>query len=217
MQTDFEATLKALKKFFKPHPWHGISTHVEGTPFVNVFVEIVTTDTVKYELDKASGYLCIDRPQAFSNIVPALYGFLPRTYSNGRVAKYTIEQTGMQGLKGDGDPIDVCVLTERPIAHGDLLLKAKVIGGFRMIDKGEVDDKLIAVLKDDAIYGNLEDVSECPEKIISRLKHYFLTYKDLPGTSNRTTQITHTYGKEEALRIIELSRQDYAETFPEDF
>ncbi len=217
MPNDFESMLKSLKKFFKPHPWHGISTNVDGTPYVNVFVEIVPTDTVKYELDKASGYLCIDRPQAYSNTIPALYGFLPRTYSNGRVAAFTIAQTGMAGLKGDGDPIDVCVLTERPIAHGDLLLKAKVIGGFRMIDKGEVDDKLIAVLKDDAIYGNINDVSDCPEKIISRLKHYFLTYKDLPGASQRTTQITHTYGRDEALKIIELSQLDYSETFPEDF
>jgi inorganic pyrophosphatase len=212
---ELSVLLEQLKKYFKPHPWHGIPVQAESPAFVNVFIEIVPTDTVKYELDKASGYLCIDRPQKFSNYVPALYGFIPRTYCMERVAAYAGERTGMQNLVGDGDPLDICVLSEKPITHGDLLLQAKPIGGLRMIDNGEVDDKIIAVLKDDAIYGRFEDIEDCPPKILARLKHYFLTYKEIPGEGGeRKVSIEAMYNRKEALHIINLSAQDYDAAFP---
>ncbi len=208
------AMLEYLKKYFKPHPWHGIALQAQSQSYVNVFIEIVPTDTVKYELDKSSGYLCIDRPQKFSNYVPALYGFIPRTYCTDRVAAFACEKTGLQGLKGDGDPLDICVLSEKPITHGDLLLQAKPIGGLRMIDNGEVDDKIIAVLKDDAIYGTFEDIEDCPSKILARLKHYFLTYKDIPGEGERKIKIHGMYNRKEALHVIDLAAQDYDTAFP---
>ncbi len=214
---DFTDLLSYLKQNFRPHPWHGISMQGKDASYLNVYIEIVQTDTVKYELDKDSGYLSIDRPQKFSNIIPSLYGFVPQTYCSQRVATLAAEKTGMKNLLGDMDPLDICVLTERPITHGDLLLQAKPIGGLLMIDRGEVDDKIIAVLKDDPIYGDLNDLDECPPKILARMKHYFLTYKDLPGDGERKTLIPAVYNRAEALKVIQLASQDYREAFPQRF
>jgi inorganic pyrophosphatase len=177
---------------------------------VTAFIEIVPTDTVKYEIDKASGYLRIDRPQLYSNICPALYGFVPQTYCAEQVAELCNQRTKRKDIVGDGDPLDICVLMERSVSHGNILLKATPIGGLRMIDRNEADDKIIAVLKGDAIYGNLRDVSECPEKVINRLRHYFLTYKDDPDSSDRKAEITDVYGREEAHDVIRRSQSDYA-------
>ncbi len=80
---------------------------------VTAFIEMVPTDTVKYELDKVSGYIKIDRPQKYSNVVPALYGFLPQTYCGDLVAEYCMAQTERTDIHGDGDPLDICVLTEK--------------------------------------------------------------------------------------------------------
>jgi inorganic pyrophosphatase len=214
---DLNALITYLKQNFKPHPWHGIPLQAETKPYFNVFIEIVPTDTVKYELDKLSGYLSIDRPQKFSNIVPSLYGFMPRTYCDKKVAAFASEKTGLKDLIGDGDPLDICVLTERPITHGDLLLQAKPIGGLRMIDQGEVDDKIIAVLKDDPIYGHLNDIEECPPKVLARIKHYFLTYKDIPDEGERLIKITGVYNHKEAQHVIDLASQDYQLAFPRSF
>ncbi len=196
---------------FKPHPWHGIPTwENKEKNILNVFIEIVPGDTVKYELDKKTGYLKVDRPQKFSNIVPSLYGFIPQTYSAEALADYTKGVLSRPELVGDEDPVDICVLTEKDIRHGDILLEAIPIGGLRMIDDNEVDDKIVAVLKDDAVYGHIEDIKDCPELVINRLKHYFLTYKQIPAEGETAKcEITDIYGKEEALRILELSQKDY--------
>ena len=122
---------------------------------------------------------------------------------------FVMKRCGKPVEKGDGDPLDICVLTERHITSGDIILEAIPIGGFRMIDKGEADDKIIAVLKQDEVYGNLKDVSDCPETLINRLKHYFLTYKNMPGQELKTVEITHTYGREEAQEVIRRSMRDY--------
>ncbi|SMF59580.1 inorganic pyrophosphatase [Pseudobacteriovorax antillogorgiicola] len=212
---DAEKLLKYISKVFKPHPWHGLEARPKGDEsLVNAYIEIVPTDRVKYEIDKDSGYLMVDRPQKFSNIVPSLYGFIPRTYSGEKLAKYTNDLLGRTDLVGDSDPLDLCVLTEKPITHGDLLLKAVPIGGFRMLDDGEVDDKIIAVLKDDPIYSMWEDVSACPESVINSLRHYFLTYKEIPGSSeNQKIEITHTYSRKEAETIIALGCEDYQDKY----
>ncbi len=212
--SDIQTMFEQFKQYFKPHPWHGIKVWAKQ-PFLNVYIEIVPTDTVKYELDKESGYLSVDRPQKFSNIVPALYGLVPQTYCGRRTAEFAAKESNLGKLEGDGDPLDICVITERSITHGDLILQAKPIGGFRMIDKGEADDKIIAILKDDAVYGHINDISEFPVGVLNRLKHYFLTYKDIPGAGNeRNISIEATYGAKDALKVIELSAQDYAEKFP---
>lgn len=198
---------------YKSHPWHGVNIGEDAPEQVTAFIEMVPTDTVKYEVDKRTGYLKVDRPQKFSNIVPALYGFIPQTYCMDEVAEFCMEKTGKKGIVGDGDPIDVCVLTERDITHGDILVPAIPIGGFRMIDGGEADDKIIAVLKDDQVYENWDDISDCPDAIISRLKHYFLTYKLDPDNDSKKVEITHIYGREEAQEVIKRSMKDYHKKF----
>lgn len=197
---------------YKSHPWHGVQIGCDAPNVVVSFIEMVSTDTVKYEIDKDSGYLKLDRPQKYSSLLPALYGFVPQTFCGKRVGNFCSEKTGREGIVGDSDPIDICVLTEKTIAHGDILIDAIPIGGFRMIDGKEADDKIIAVMRNDVVYGKYKDVNELPEIVVKRLKHYFLTYKDLPGTST-VAEITHTYGAEEARQVIQLSMQDYSERF----
>jgi len=197
---------------YKSHPWHGVDIGPDAPEVVISFIEMVPTDTVKYEVDKASGYLRLDRPQKYSNVVPALYGFIPQTFSAQKVAEFCQEKTGRENIIGDGDPIDICVLTEKEIAHGDILVRARPIGGFRMIDSNESDDKIVAVLNNDAFYGKFNDISELPEMVVDRLKHYFLTYKDMPG-KEIDVEITHVYGKEEAYEVITRSQEDYNDKF----
>jgi len=197
---------------YKSHPWHGVDVGPHSPEILTCFIEMVTTDTVKYEVDKVSGYLKIDRPQKYSNVLPALYGFIPQTLCDNKVAQLASEATGKTDLMGDGDPLDICVLTEKTISHGNILVQAIPIGGFRMIDGNQADDKIIAVLKDDAVYGHYKDISECPEQVVTRLKHYFLTYKDLPGTY-RDCEITHIYSAKEAHNVINASLSDYRKKF----
>jgi inorganic pyrophosphatase len=194
---------------YRAHPWHGISIGEKFPQQINVYIEIVPSDTVKYEIDKESGYLKIDRPQKFSNIIPALYGFIPQTYCGKTVAALSSEKTGKPNLKGDGDPLDICVLSERNITHGDILLRAIPIGGFRLIDRGEADDKIIAVMANDEVYKEFKDLSDCPEAIVNRLKHYFLTYKNMPGLEEHICEITEAYGQAEAFEVIKRSWNDY--------
>lgn len=198
---------------YKSHPWHGVEIGEDAPEVVTSFIECVPSDTVKYEVDKKTGYLKVDRPQKFSNIIPALYGFVPQTYSGDRVAGFANQKTGRSDIIGDGDPIDICVLTERNITHGDILVKAVPIGGFRMIDNDEADDKIIAILKEDEVFTNWKDITEAPGALVRRLKHYFLTYKDMPGQKIQRCEITHVYGKDEALEVLNLGRKDYLKKF----
>ncbi|MCT4613241.1 MAG: inorganic pyrophosphatase [Marinifilaceae bacterium] len=204
------ATLLGLR--YKSHPWHGLDIGDNAPDQVMAFIEMVPTDTVKYEVDKVSGYLKIDRPQKFSNVIPALYGFLPQTYCGKLVGDYSAEKSGKKGISGDNDPLDICVLTEKSITHGDIIAEVRPIGGFRMIDGNEADDKIIAVLNNDATYGIYEDIASIPSVVLDRLKHYFLTYKDMPGKDSQA-EITHTYGVEEAKEVIIRSMNDYKSKF----
>lgn len=197
---------------YKSHPWHGVDIGAEAPEVVMCFIEMVPRDTVKYEVDKVSGYLKIDRPQKYSNSVPALYGFIPQTFSGDRVAALCREKTGNDQIIGDSDPVDICVLTEKEISQGDILVRARIIGGFRMIDNNQADDKLIAVMNHDALYEDYKDVSDLPEKVVNRLRHYFLTYKDLPGNP-ADVEITHVFGREEAHDLINRSIEDYHTRF----
>ncbi|MBK5720522.1 inorganic pyrophosphatase [Dysgonomonas sp. Marseille-P4677] len=198
---------------FKAHPWHGISIGENAPEVVTCFIEIVPTDTVKYEVDKETGYLSIDRPQKYSNIIPALYGFIPQTYSADRVAEVTNIQLKRNDIEGDNDPVDICVLTEKDITHGDIIVKARPIGGFRLLDHNKADDKLIAVLENDAIYGSFRDISDVPTMVIDRLKHYFTTYKDLPGDKSPRCILTDIYDVTTAYDVIRRSIEDYNNEF----
>lgn len=214
--TQADRTWELLRLLFKPHPWHGVSLGPEAPNVVTVFVEIVPTDTVKYEIDKPSGHLKVDRPQKYSNVCPTLYGFLPQTFCGERVAALSRGRTGRPTVEGDGDPMDICVLSEKAFSHGDFLLQAVPIGGLRLIDREQADDKIVAVLKGDVAFGHFTDVADVPAMQIERLKHYFLTYKRPPGeTDGAEIAITHVYGRQEALEAIERSREDYRELFPQ--
>ncbi len=213
MNIQREPLWQLMGVLFKAHPWHGVPIGDDPPERVTTYIEIVPSDTVKYELDKFSGHLKVDRPQAFSNVCPTLYGFIPQTYCMERVAAYCREKTGRTDVVGDNDPLDICVLSEKVFPRGDILLQSIPIGGFRMIDGGEADDKVIAVLKGDATYGGLADVGQVPPGLIDRLKHYFLTYKNAPDARVPVCEITHVYGREEAYEVIRRARADYLEHF----
>jgi len=195
---------------YKAHPWHGIEFGENAPEDVNVFIEIVPRDTVKYEVDKETGYLKIDRPQQYSNVVPANYGFIPRTYCSTKIAAKARAKTDKPISDGDGDPLDILVLSEHHIPRGDIILKARPIGGFCLIDGGEADDKIIAVLKGDKVFEQYKEVSELPKGILERFEHYFLTYKSLPDEPN-ICEIAYSYGREESYNVIRAAIADYAD------
>ena len=194
----------------KAHPWHGIPIGDNVPEEVTVFVEIVPRDTVKYEVDKETGYLKIDRPQQYSNVVPANYGFIPRTYCHDGIADLSRSKTDINIIGGDNDPLDILVLSEHHIPRGDILLKARPIGGFALIDGGEADDKIIAVLKGDKVFEQYREISELPSGILKRFEHYFLTYKSLPDETNKC-EIAYSYGREDSYNVIRTAINDYAE------
>jgi len=198
---------------FQAHPWHGLTPGADAPNTVNAYIEIVPTDVVKYELDKQSGHLHVDRPQRFSSMCPSLYGFIPQTFCGDEVAKLCAERTGAEGIKGDGDPMDICVLTEKTFAQGNFFLQAYPIGGLRMIDGEQADDKIIAVLDADLAYGHVKNIDECPKALVDRLKHYFLSYKQFPGEAPRRVEIVDVYDREEAMEVIRRSLKDYQKKF----
>ena len=201
---------------FQAHPWHGVTPGEKAPETVNAYIEIVPTDAVKYELDKYSGHLRVDRPQRFSSMCPSLYGFIPQTFCGEQVAKLCAARKGTaesSSIQGDGDPMDICVLTEKTFAQGNFFLHAAPIGGLRMIDGHQADDKIISILEDDLAYGHISDISQCPKGLIDRLKHYFLSYKQLPGDAPRRVEIVDVYNRAEALEVITRSIADYQEKF----
>ncbi len=202
-----------IRLLMKSHPWHGVPIGINYPEIVTAYIEIVPTDTVKYEIEKQSGFLKVDRPQKYSNICPTPYGFIPQTLCCENVAKFCVEKTGRKNIVGDNDPIDICVITEKTLNHSNILLQAIPIGGLRLIDNNEADDKIIAVMKDDAIFNKWKDISHCSDSFIERLRHYFLTYKDAPGSEGKRCEIESVYGKEEAYRVIEASNKDYLEKY----
>jgi len=206
---------KLIRHLFQAHPWHGVSPGDNAPELVNAYIEIVPTDAVKYELDKASGHLRVDRPQRFSSMCPTLYGFIPQTFCDKEVADLCAQRTGFTGIQGDKDPMDVCVLSEKSFAHGSFFLNAKPIGGLRMIDGEQADDKIIAVLESDLAYGKFEDISDCPQGLVDRLKHYFLSYKQFPGDKPKRVEIAGVYDRTEALDVINRSLRDYQNEFCE--
>ena len=206
---------RLLSLMFQLHPWHGVSPGLLAPQLVNTYVEIVPRDVVKYELDKPSGHLRLDRPHKFSSLCPTLYGFVPQTYCGTRIAQFCMEKTGRTGIVGDGDPLDICILTEKTIMSSNFFMNAKPIGGLRLLDHGEADDKIIAVLNNDAAFGHFEEINDCPSGLIERLTHYFLSYKQLPNDAPRALEVTHVYSRDEAHEVINLSFEDYRETFGE--
>lgn len=195
---------------WRPHPWHGLDVGENPPHVVNAFIEITPFDMIKYEVDKKTGYLRVDRPQRSSSMPPSLYGFIPRTYCGNKVGALS-NATNI----GDGDPLDLCVLSERPIDRTEVILSTRVIGGLHMIDRGEADDKIITVLDNDKYYSNVQDVSDLPEVLIERIRHYFGTYKLIPGTDNNDVYVERVFDVEHARKVISASMEDYVDMFGE--
>lgn len=192
---------------WRPHPWHGLEVGPEPPRRVQAFIEICPFDMVKYEVDKETGYLRVDRSVRSSSQHPTLYGFIPRTYCGERVGALMESANG-----GDGDPLDICVITERPISKTEIILNARVVGGLPMCDNGEADDKIIAVIEDDPLWANVDDLDGLAPALVDRLMHYFLTYKYVPGEEHQVS-IGKPYGYDHAKAVIEAAMSDYQDQF----
>jgi len=192
---------------WRPHPWHGLEAGKNPPQLVHAYIELTPFDLVKYEVDKTTGYIIVDRPQRTSSQPPALYGFIPRTYCGERVAALAREP-----VRGDGDPMDICVLSERQINRTEIILNARVVGGLQMIDNDEADDKIIAVLENDNVWGNAMDLSDLPDVLVERLRHYFGTYKLIPGEESNIN-VDVLYGREHALQVVDAALEDYDEEY----
>ncbi len=193
----------------RPHPWHGLRIGDEPPRIVQAFIEITPFDLVKYEVDKESGYLRVDRPQRTSSTPPMLYGFIPRTLCSTRVAALS-----PHAQRADGDPLDICVLSERPINKSDLVLDVRVVGGLQMLDAGEADDKIVAVLLGDPVWDSARELTDLPPMVIERLQHYFSTYKLKIGEASPAT-IRDVYGYDRAAKVVEAAMADYLDTYPD--
>jgi inorganic pyrophosphatase len=192
---------------WRPHPWHGLEVGPDPPRVVHAYIEITPVDLVKYEIDKVTGYIRVDRPQHTSSQPPTLYGFVPRTYSGRRVCGLSPAAD-----RGDSDPLDICVVSERPLTRAEVLLNARVVGGLHATDGGEADHKIIAVLENDQFWKGVEDVSELPTILVERLKHYFSTYKMVPGEES-PMHVGDVYDRAYALQVVAAAAADYDEAF----
>jgi len=192
---------------WRPHPWHGLNVGPNPPSLVNAYIEITPFDLVKYEVDKETGYLRVDRPQRTSSQPPVLYGFIPQTYCGDEIRKLSPKSE-----MGDGDPLDICVISERPISKSEIILQAQVVGGIQAIDGGEADDKIIAILKNDSFWGSVKDIEDLPTLLVERIRHYFATYKLVFGKDNPMT-IEGIYGREHAEKVVQASIVDYENTY----
>ncbi len=195
---------------YRPHPWHGLAMGDEAPAIVNAFIEITPFDLVKYEIDKHSGYLTVDRPQRSSSQPPVLYGFIPRTLCGDNVCKLS---NGAE--RADGDPLDICVISERPVTKSEVIMRSRVIGGLQLRDGDEADDKIIAVLNNDNIWSDARSLDDVPTVLIERLEHYFATYKMQHGKANQII-IDGFYQQAHALAVINAATRDYAAAFGSD-
>lgn len=194
---------------FRAHPWHGLPVGDHAPDIVESYIEITPFDAVKYEIDKQTGYLRVDRPQGSSALPPTLYGFIPRTYCGQRVADLT-----PHAAQGDHDPLDICVLSQQRIDRADIVLTARVVGGIQLLDDGEADDKIVALLASDTVFDYAKDLKHLPVAVVNRMVHYFGTYKmDLSGTPSNSIEVIGTYGADHAKQVIRAAMEDYDEGF----
>lgn len=171
------------------NPWHDISAGKNAPEIVTGVIEIPKHSRAKYELEKDSGMLMLDRVLYSAVYYPSNYGFIPKTYCD------------------DGDPLDILVLSQIEIVPM-CLVDAKVIGVMRMLDHGEADDKIIAVAKNDMSVNHINDISDLPRHSLRELRAFFEDYKKL---EDKEVVIEDFLGKEDAIKIIEQSFKDYDE------
>ncbi len=171
--------------------WHDISPkRINADDFICV-IEITKGSKKKYELDKESGYLILDRILHTSTHYPANYGFIPRTYGD------------------DNDPLDVLLLCSEQI-EPMTLVRAYPIGVISMIDNGRNDEKIIAIPFSDPNYNMYKDISELPSHVFDEMKHFFTVYKNL---ENKTTAVNEVSNRDVALQVIDKAINDYVEKF----
>jgi len=173
------------------HPWHEVSAGESTPERINALIEIPKGSRAKYEIDKESGLIKLDRVIYSSMYYPLNYGFIPQT------------------LGEDHDPLDVVVLTQVTVVPM-CLIPCKVIGVMQMIDHGEADDKIIAVAQDDPSVSHIQDVKDLPDHLRNELKHFFENYKTL---ENKVVKVDEFFSKDKAEQIINASIARYNETY----
>lgn len=184
------SAISTIMSFDKHNPWHKVKHgYNPSTGTISGIIEIPKNTRAKYELDKDSGLLILDRVLYSSHYYPANYGFIPQTYCD------------------DKDPLDIVVLSQIDIVPM-CIVSAKVIGVMRMLDGGELDDKIIAVAENDMSVNHIEDISELPEHFFRELRNFFEDYKKL---ENKTVEVEKFQNAKVAKKIIESSIQDYQE------
>lgn len=173
------------------HPWHGVPSGQQAPRLVNAIIEIPQGSRCKYEIDKASGLLKLDRVIYSSFYYPINYGFIPQSYG------------------GDKDPLDILVITSLPV-QPLTLMEAKVIGVMQMVDGGEPDDKIIAVAANDPGVNHYHNIEELPRHFFDELRHFFEEYKKL---ENKSVLVEDFGDKAKAMEIISEALRFYAVTF----
>ena len=197
---------------WRPHPWHGLEIGEDPPRVVNAYIEITPFDLVKYEVDKVTGYLRVDRPQRTSSSAADAVRLHPAHVL--RDARRGARRRAP--MRGDGDPLDICVVSERPITKSEYHRSAPSSSvGFSMIDRGEADDKIIAVLRSDDVWGECHATSRtCRRSSSNGSSTTSRTYKIVPH-QEPTIQMQGIYGFEHASRVLEAALADYAEFFQE--
>ena len=174
------------------NPWHDVSTGKNAPELINGIVEIPKGSRAKYELDKETGMLKLDRVIFSAMYYPANYGFIPQTYCD------------------DQDPLDILVLTQVTL-HPLCLVESKPIGVMRMLDNGEADDKIIAVANHDISVSHINNITDLPEHFLRELHNFFEDYKKL---ENKKVQVDDFLPKDVAMEIINQAVVDYKRSFP---
>lgn len=171
--------------------WHDISEDRITPESFFAVIEIEKGSKLKYELDKETGMLMLDRVLYTSTHYPASYGFIPRTYAD------------------DGDPLDVLVLCSEPISSL-ALVQVYPIGAITMIDGGRMDEKIIAIPFGDPTYNCYRSIDALPSHLFSEMRHFFKVYKEL---ENKETAVNETVGQQEAVAIVAKAIEDYKNLF----
>jgi len=170
------------------HPWHGVEVGDKAPKIVNCIIEIPKESRLKYELDKKSGLLKLDRVLFSAVFYPENYGFIPQTYCD------------------DNDPLDIVLISEAPI-QPLTIVEAKVIGVMQMLDSGEADDKIIAVALNDMSVNHIDDIDQLAPHFIVELKNFFEEYKKLE--KNKSVKVKEFQNKKVAYEIIKKSIAGY--------
>ena len=173
------------------HPWHGVPFGDNAPRVVNAVIEIPQGSRAKYEIDKESGLLKLDRVIYSSFYYPCNYGFIPQTYGD------------------DKDPLDILVITSLPV-QALCIMEAKVVGVMQMIDNGDGDDKIIAVAANDPGVNHYNNMEELPPHFFSELRHFFEEYKRL---ENKKVIVEEFGDKTTALKVIQEAVDSYKEHF----